>query len=174
MKRENRYILIAVCVLISLISALAYFNRGDAALKRALQENRQFALKVGGETAAFVSLQDILDMKPVKFTTRLSTSITAPREAEFEGVELRDLFERYDIDIVGASLFDVRGLDGYFSPLKADEVAAEDKVYVCISMDGELLADKGAGGWGPFLLVIRGSAFAQRWCKYVEEIDARR
>ncbi|MCL1805706.1 MAG: hypothetical protein FWG28_06900 [Clostridiales bacterium] len=174
MKRDNRFILVAVCVLLALVAALAYLNRGDAALKRALQENRQFVLKAGGETAAVVGLQDIIDIGTEKFTTRLSTSVTLPRDAEFEGAELRTIYARMGVDISEAALFDVRGLDGYFSPLKAEEVAAEGVVYVCISMDGELLADKSAGGWGPYLLVIRGSTFAQRWCKYVEEIDARR
>ena len=174
MKRESRFILTVVCVLLALTAVLALLNRGDAALKRALQENRQFILKAGGETAAVVGLQDILDIGTEKFTTRLSTSVTSPRDAEFEGVELRAVYAWMGVDISEAALFDVRGLDGYFSPLKAEEVMAEGKVYICIGMDGELLTEKSAGGWGPFLLVIRGSVFAQRWCKYVEEIDARR
>ena len=173
MSRANRVVLIAVCALIALIAVLAYLNAGDAELKRALQENRQFLLKVNGDTAAVVGLQDILDMKPEKFTTRLSSRTTLPRDADFEGVELRALYAHLGIDISGAALFDVRGLDGYFSPLSAEEVAAEGKIYLCIAMDGEILKEKSAGGWGPFLLVIRGSTFAQRWCKYVEEIDAR-
>jgi hypothetical protein len=173
MTRSNRLILIIICILTVLICVLAYLNRGDAALKRALQENRQFLLKVGGETAAVVSLQDILDLGPEKFTARLSTSVTAPRDAAFEGVELKVVYDRLGIDVSGASIFDVRGLDGYFSPLTAKEVASEQGVYICIAMDGEILKNKGDGGWGPFLLVIRGSVFAQRWCKYVEEIDAR-
>ena len=175
MAKANRIILLIVGVLLTAIVVLAYLNMNsdDVALKRALQENRQFLLKVNGETAAVVGLQDILDMETVKFTTRLSSTTITPRNADFEGVELRAIYERLGIDISGASIFDVRGLDGYDSPLSIDEVMAEEKIYVCIAMDGAILTDKGSGGWGPFLLVIRGSTFAQRWCKYVEEINAR-
>ena len=172
MSRDNRLILMIICVLLALVSIFAYLNAGDAALKRALQENRRFLLKVDGETAAEVGLQDVVEIGVEKFTTRLSSTAAPARDVDFEGVELRLLYDRLGIDVSEAALFDVRGLDGYFSPISPDEVTTEKKIYLCISMDGEILTDKSTGGWGPFLLVIRGSVFAQRWCKYVEEIDA--
>jgi len=172
MWRVNKIILIIVGLLLVAILVLALLNRGDVALKHALLENREFLLKVEGETVATVSLQDIVDMQPVEFTTRLATSVSTPREVILHGVELRLLYESLNIDISQTTLFAVRGLDGYYSPLSSTEVAAADKVYICIAMDNEILQDKVSGGWGPFLLVIRGELFAQRWCKYVEEIDA--
>ena len=173
MKSETRIITAIISLLVIAVAVLIFLNRGDAALKQALQENRQFLLKVDGEVAAIVGLQDVLDLKPEEFTTRLSTSATLPRDTVLQGVELRRIYRHFDIDTSGAKLYAVRGLDGYFSPLRAEEVAAENKIYVCIAMDGAILTDKSSGGWGPFLLVIRGSAFAQRWCKYIEEIDAQ-
>ena len=171
--RGNRGILITVCGLLAAVAVLAVLNRGDAALKRALEENREFLLKAEGETLVTVSLQDIVDMQPVEFSTRLATSISAPREVSLRGVELRLIYESLGIDVSEASLFAVRGLDSYFSPLTYAEVSAAEKVYICIAMDGEWLQDKSSGGWGPFLLVIKDELFAQRWCKYVEEIDAQ-
>ena len=173
MRRGNRVILITVCGLLMAIAVLALLNHGDASLKSALQENREFLLKMEGEIVAAVSLQNIVDMQPVEFTTRLATSINAPREVSLSGVELRLIYETLGIDISGASLFAVRGLDSYFSPLSLAEVSAAEKVYICIAMDGEILQNKTSGGWGPFLLVIKGELFAQRWCKYVEEINAQ-
>jgi hypothetical protein len=173
MSRANRAILIAVVALLAAIPPLAYLNRGDAALKRALQESRRFLLKVEGETAAVVGLQDLLDMEVGNFTTRLSTSASAPRDADFQGVELRLIYEHFGVDVSEAAVYDVRGLDGFHSPLAASEVAAERAIYICFAMDGDILPDSGNGGWGPFLMVVRDAPFAQRWCKYVEEIDAR-
>ncbi|MCL1816055.1 MAG: hypothetical protein FWG43_00450 [Clostridiales bacterium] len=173
MWRGNRVIFISIGILIAAIMVLTLLNRTDAVLFRALQENREFLLKLDGETVAIVSLRDIMDMQPVEFTTRLATSITKPREARLRGVELRLIYEALDIDVSAASLFAIRGLDNYFSPLTFMEVETADKVYICFSMDGEILQALKDGGWGPFLLVIRGELFAQRWCKYVEEIDAQ-
>jgi DMSO/TMAO reductase YedYZ molybdopterin-dependent catalytic subunit len=173
MNKSNRIIFIITGALVVAVAVLAFLNRGDAELRRALQENRQFLLQVDGETVAVVGLQDILDLQPVEFTTRLATSATLPREASFRGVELRHIYALFDVDVSGASLYVVRGLDGFASPLTAEEVASEGLVYLCIAMDGELLKNRSEGGWGPFLMVIRGAAFAQRWCKYVGEIDVR-
>ena len=173
MSKSNRIILIIVGVLIAAVAVLAYLNQGDAALKLALQENRQFLLKVNGETAAVVGLQDILDIGTEKFVTRISSTVATPRDAGFEGVELRRIYEHMGVDVSEATAFHAKGLDGYFSPISAKQVAAEETIYICIAMDGEILTDKSSGGWGPFLLVIRGSRFSQWWCKYLEEIDAK-
>ena len=152
---------------------LAFFNRGDAALRRALEENREFLILVDGGTVATVSLQMLLNLDPQEFTTTYSTSISAPRETALKGVELRLLLESLDIDISNAASYVISGLDSFYSPLTREEVGAEGVVYICYSMDGQILKTQSEGGFGPFMMVIRGSSFAQRWCKYVEAVDIR-
>ena len=88
-----------------------------------------------------------------------------------QGVELRDLLAALDIDTSGARYFIFSGLDGYDSPLTLKEVEKAQSIYICLSMDGEVLKPQAEGGWGSFMMVIRGSRFAQRWCKYVEAVD---
>ena len=87
------------------------------------------------------------------------------------GVELRILIESLGIDITQAEHFVVSGLDGYFSPLTRTEILQEDLIYICYMMDGELLKPQDEGGFGPYFMVVRGTRFAQRWCKYVEAVD---
>ena len=173
MKKANKIVYLVMGLLLAAVAVLAFLNRGDPELRRALEENREFHIRVNGEHAATVSLQMLLDLGPQEFATPFATSITAPREATLQGVELRTLLESLDIDISGATHFVVSALDGHYSPLTSAEVRQEGLIYICFAMDGEMLRPQGEGGFGPFLMVIRGARFAQRWCKYVEAVDVR-
>ena len=150
---------------------LVILNQGDRELRRALEENREFMIKVDGRLIATVDLKTLLDLDPQEFSTPFATSIAAPRETTLQGVEVRQLLDELGIDITHAATILVTGLDDYYSPLTRAEVDSEETIYICFSMDGEILKPMSEGGYGPFLLVIRGSRFAQRWCKYVEAID---
>ena len=171
MKKANKIVYIALGLLLVIVVILALLNKGDQELRRALEENREFIVRIDGADAAVVSLQDIIDLRPQEFTTTFGTSATPPRDTTLRGVELRILLELLDIDITGASRIMVTGLDSYYSPLTVSEAMQEGGVYICYSMDGEILKPQSEGGFGPFMMVMRGSRFAQRWCKYVEAVD---
>ena len=170
-KKANKLVYLTLGLLFAAVAVLALINRGDSELRRALAENRQFLIRIDGEYAATAGLQTLLDLDPEEFTTPLDTSITAPRDVVLRGVELRLLLEAMEIDMDGISHVVVSGLDGYYSPLSLPEVLQDDLIYICFSMEGELLKSQDEGGFGPFLMVTRGSRFAQRWCKYVEAVD---
>jgi len=152
---------------------LALLNRGDAGLRRALEEHREFQILTDGELTAKVGLENLLDLNPQEFTTTMATSIGAPKQVTMKGVELRVLLDSLDIDTSQAATIAVSGLDGYVSPLTPAEVNKADDIYICYSLDGEILKTMSEGGMGPFLMVIRSERFAQRWCKYVESIDIK-
>ncbi|MCL1975504.1 MAG: molybdopterin-dependent oxidoreductase [Firmicutes bacterium] len=174
MKKADKNIYLILVLLLIMIITVAYFQRGDAELKRALAENRQFLVLQDGATVATVSLQDLLDLQPQEFTTRFATSISEPREVTLQGVELRDLLAALNIDMAYARFYIFSGLDGYYSPLSRGEVEKEQSIYICLAMNGELLKDSSQGGYGPFMMVIRGARFAQRWCKYIEAVDLKK
>ena len=176
MKKElfkNKVVYLVLSLLFVIMSVLAFLNRGDAELRRALEENREFQIRIEGEPVATVSLSTLLGLNPQEFTTTYATSISAPREATLQGVELRLLLDTLEIDTSKAAYYAVTGLDSYYSPLTKEEVEKEETIYICFSMDGEILKKQSEGGFGPFLLVIRDTRFAQRWCKYVESVDIK-
>jgi len=170
-KTANLIVYLVLGLLLILVAILAFLNRGDAELRKALAENREFIISMEGEQIAAVSLQDLIDLGPQEFRSNFATSIALPRETTLKGVELRRLLEALGIDADQASRIIVSGLDSYYSPLTAAEVMREEHIYICFEMDGEVLKPRSEGGFGPFLMVIRDSRFAQRWCKYVEAID---
>ena len=171
MKNVNKLVYLVLGLLLVALAVLVYMNRGDAELRRALEENREFQIRINGEHVATVSLQTLLELNPQEFTSSFATSIAATRNITLRGVELHRLLDSMEIDTSKASHIIVSGLDGYHSPLTRAEVAQDELIYICFTMDGDLLKPQSEGGFGPFLMVIRNSRFAQRWCKYVEAID---
>ena len=171
--KADKLVYLTLALLLVAVAVLALLNRGERALRRALEENREFRICVDGAPSATVGLQVLLDLGPQEFTTSLATSIASPRDTTLRGVELRLLLESLEIDATMFSAIIVSGLDGYYSPLSREEVESEGAIYICFSMDGEILKTQSEGGYGPFMMVIRGSRFAQRWCKYLETVDLR-
>ena len=170
-KKANRLVYIILGLLLATTAVLVYLNQGDEQLRRALEENREFQIRIDGEYVAAVSLQTLLNLNPQDFSTSFATSIAAARDVKLRGVELRLLLEAMDIETAQVSHIVVSGLDGYYSPLTLEEVMRNEHIYICFAMDVDLLKPQSEGGFGPFLMVIRGSRFAQRWCKYVEAVD---
>ena len=170
-KKPSIVIYLTLAVLFIAVAVLAMLNRGDPELRRALEENREFQIRINGATVATVGLQELIDSNPQEFRTTYATSISAPRETTLKGVELRVLLDSLGIDISDVGHYIVYGLDSYLSPLSRDEVEGDGTVYICYSMDGQVLKTQSEGGYGPFMMVIRGENFAQRWCKYVEAVD---
>ena len=163
------YLILAM--LLILVVTLAFLNRTDSELMRALEENREFNIRSDGTHIQTVDLQGLLDLGPQEFSASFATSIAAPRTAKLCGVELRIILTALEIDVTEADYFVVTGMDGYYSPLSREEVENIETIYICYSMDDEILKGRSEGGYGPFMMVVRGSRYAQRWCKYVESVD---
>jgi len=173
MKRSTKIIAAAVAFLILAVCVLAWLNRGDLTLKRELSENREFLLRINGETAATVTMSDMLALKPTEFETIMDTSISDPAEVRFTGVELREILAYKGIEIPPENFCEAVGLDSYYSSVSYGEIMEKGRVYICVAMNGKPLAPKEEGGMGPFLMVITGGGFSMRWCKYVEGINIR-
>lgn len=172
MKRSTLTILICVAVLVTAVAVLAALNSKDAAKKQELEMNAQFYIKYAGKEQ-LVSMQDMLDIEPVEFTTMMDTSTTDPTQVTFTGVEIKKLCSHFGIDTSAATVYEVTALDGYSSALTQDEVQTDDNVYICILKNGEVLKTKSEGGSGPYMMIIKSSQFSNRWCKFVQEINIR-
>lgn len=172
MEKHTGPILITLFILVFAVAVLAYLNTGDLDLKKKLEMNAEFRL-LYGDCAYLVTMEDVLDLNPIEFETIMRTSTMQATPVNFTGVELTKLLARYGIPIKVGSTVQVNALDGYASVFTAEEVLTSENVFLCIYMNGEALKPKKEGGFGPYLVVIRNVKFAQRWCKFVEEIVVR-
>lgn len=168
-RKQTIIIIVAVLGLALLVAVLAYFNAGDLNRKKTLEEGAQFVLRYADQEYR-VSRGEVMELGTTEFSTIMRTSSTAPTEVTFEGIELKKLFQAYEIPVEVDSMIDVKALDGYVSVLDGEEVLEPESVYLTIAMNGEPLQTKSEGGSGPFYLVLPKATFAQRWVKFVEEI----
>ena len=172
MKKSTLAVIVCVLVLAVGVAVFAILNTDDISLKQELEMNAEFMVK-HEDSEYTITMQDMLDMKPVEFEAIMDTSTTDPTPVTFTGVELSTILASLDIDYSAAEVFEVRALDGYSSALVLDEVETPGNVYICLYMDGEALKTKSEGGRGPYMMVINSSEFSQRWCKFVQEIVIR-
>lgn len=170
--KKNTWIYLTLLLLIVAVIVFAWLNRGSIQEKRELEESAQFQL-ISGEEKAMVTMHDIEALGPQDFTTIMDTSTTDPTEVSMRGVELRKILESKGIDILPGQSVEVRALDGYASALTYEEIMTPEDVYIVFEMNGEELGVKADGGMGPYLMVIRSARFAQRWVKFVQDVEIR-
>lgn len=170
--KNNRWIYYVVILLVIALAVFAWLNRGNIAQKRDLEESARFNL-ISGETKTTVNMNDLLELGSEEFTTVMDTSTTDPTEVTMRGVELRKIFEQKGIVMKESQSVEVRALDGYASALTYDELMTTQDVYIVFEMNGEALGVKAEGGMGPYLMVIRSSQYAQRWVKFVQDVEIR-
>ena len=171
--RGSRSIYQTLSVFVVIVIVLIFFSDSDPELRQALEEKREFLILSNGEHEASVRLEVFIAMEPQEFTTSFDLAGSGMRETVFKGVELRFILETYNIDASSANEFLLFGLESSYQPITRDEVEKEENVYVCYSMDGEIMKLQSEGGLGPFVIVVRDELRSQRLLRYVEAIDIR-
>ena len=169
MSKEAKFISFVMILLMLSVGVFAYFNRGDVAYKEYLQEESIFEITVD-DHKHLVDMEYLIDLKPVDIVANLDTSTTEPTDIFLKGVELKVIFDSFDIDYSNIDSVVFKSLDGYSSAITYDELIQEDNIYICFSLDDKPLLTKAQGGMGPYLMIIQSSKFSQRWCKYIQEI----
>lgn len=163
---------VVIAALLLVVAVFAYMNREGLEEKTAAQTDAIIFFKAG-EVITEVNF-DLLDQLPAaEFPAALRSSGRPPVDVTFTGVQLKDILEQINFVTQGKTQILTRAVDGYTVVLSVNEVLEDDNVYVVFKQDGELLGAREEGGTGPYRLVIRDDEFAQRWNKYLMEIELR-
>jgi hypothetical protein len=175
MKKNNRIIVIVLAVLVITTAIGAVLNQRYAAEKKALLEAAEIAVLEDGREAARLNMTVLGQMKTVEFTARLKSSLMEkPEEHTYTGIAFADLFTAAGLSLQGKTRVLVNSVDGYVVPLAVEEIKEFDNIYLVFKDNGDYLGPYGeADGQGPYMIVIRGDRFSQRWAKYVCELDVQ-
>lgn len=169
MKSNSKIILIVLAILAVTTAIAVIANYSHSKEQLALLEREEVALFEKGEEICRISYNDLVEIGPVEFEANLkSSAMLLPKEHTYSGVALSDLFISAGIPLMDKSRIVAESLDGYQVPFKIEEVMALDNVFLVFKDDGKYLgAYNEPGGQGPYMIVIRGDKFSQRWAKYV-------
>lgn len=170
---NKKVLTIVISVLVVAIGVLAFLNAGNVKEKKELEMNAEFYLVSADGLKVTVNMKDMLDLKPVDFTAVRDTSTTDPTEVKYTGVELKKILDSKKVKLDESNKIEVKALDGYASALSYDEVLQDENVYIVLKCEQEPLKTKAEGGTGPYMMIVRSSAYSQRWCKFVQEVDIK-
>lgn len=169
MKNRNIWIvLIAVAVLAAGIAVFAALN--GTADKQASQDNATVTIVMGDVSKTF-DLEYLKSLQKTEFETVQDTSKAGPEIKSFGGVPLITVLEDMGLSLDGAEQVIFKAADNYVSAVTAEEAADPENVYLVYERGGKPSGAKREGGSGPIEIVVRKDLYAQRWCKYLMEID---
>jgi hypothetical protein len=171
LKNKNALIISAVIAgLVLTITILVLLNGNSAEDKQASQDNATVTV-VAGDVIKTFDLEYLKSLPKEEFSAVEDTSSTGPEQKSFGGVPLAAVLEDLGFSLDGAERVVFRAVDDYVSSVTAEEAADTENVYLVYERGGKPSGIKRQGGSGPIEVVVRKDAFAQRWCKYLMEID---
>lgn len=165
-------VIIIFAVLALVVGVTALLNRQGIKEKAFSQRDAILFIK-SDNFEAQVDFDTILELKEVEFPAVLRRSGRPAVDTSYTGVQLKDLLEKVGAKTEGKSQVITKAVDGYVVALSMEEVLEEDNVYIVYKRDGEDLGRKEDGGSGPYQLIIRKDPFAQRWNKFLMEIEIK-
>ncbi len=175
MSKRYKNIIGLVLALLAVISALGVFvNYAQSKERLSLLINQEIVIYENGSELTRVTMDYMSDgLEARKFIANLkSSTMISPEEHEYEGFALSDIFAFAELSLVGKSRVIVESVDGYRVPLKIEEIMELDNIFLVYKDDGKYLGSyKDKGGQGPFMIVVKGDRFSQRWAKYVTGLD---
>lgn len=170
--KSSKIIITVIVVLAAVVGVTAWLNQGGQEERRRSQEGAILFLKQGDQTIE-LKFDDIRALPEKEFDAVLRGSGRLPVETTFTGVALKRIIEAAGLDLAAINQVVTRAADGYSVALTGDEVRMDDNVYLVYEQDGKDLGTREDGGTGPYRLIIRKDEFAQRWNKYLMEIELK-
>lgn len=173
MNRNTKIIALVLVILVLATGIAVLVNYGHSKERLAILEKQEILLYENGMEVCRITFSDLDEIGSTEFQADLkSSTMLKPEPHSYTGIPLPELFSYAGISLEDKSRVMVGSLDGYRVPLKIEEVTALDNVFLVYKDNGEFLKTYSEpDGQGPYMIVVRGDKFSQRWAKYVVELN---
>ena len=159
-------ILVAMAVLLPTVIVLAILNARDMEERLQYHVEGNFSILIGGGRY-YVSLEDLVSLEPVEVTS-------SPRgeHRSFTGVSLAAILEFTGADYSEGTNLVFNSIDGFRTAITMAEALNPEASFIVFEENGVALGAR-SGHWqdAPFMLVMARDPFANRWARYVFEIE---
>jgi len=173
MIRNTKILTIVIAVLVVFAGVSLFINKEKVAENKKLNEDAVFIIKDEDEEISQYTINEIIEIGSETFTATLDTSSAEPKNFEYTGVLLKDIFTDAGIDIVGKEVVTVTAADGYTVAVSMDKFLEDDNVYLAYMKEGVPIGSREEGGKGPYQMIISKDKFSQFWCNYALEADIK-
>jgi len=174
MNRNTKIIAVVLVILILATGIAVLVNYSHSKERLAILERQEILLYEKGTEVCRITFSDLDEIGSTDFQADLkSSTMMKPETHSYTGIPLSELFSHAGISLEDKSRVMVGSIDGYCVPLKIEEVTAMDNVFLVYKDNGEFLKPYNEPeGQGPYMIVVRGDRYSQRWGKYVTELNA--
>lgn len=171
MSRNTKIIVIVIALLTVTTAIGAFINMRSSEERRASLKAAEISVIVDGAEVKRFTMQSLAELEIEEFSAKLKSSVMeSPEEHTYTGIALKDLFSSAGISLEDRSRVITYSADGYAVPLKTEEILENDNIYLVFKDNGDYLSVYGEkDGQGPYMIVVRGDRYSQRWAKYVVE-----
>ncbi len=169
----KRILIGMVGLLVVVIAITGYMNWRESVALREAQANATLQVTWADDNSVTFSMQQVQELPAEEFAVVQRSSDAPDSDQVFKGVPLKALLAAQGVSLDESSLVTVKAADGYAVALTGGEVLQDENVYLVYQRGGDSLGTKASGGTGPFQVVIRQDTYAQRWCKFVSEIQVK-
>ena len=169
MAKGTKIVIIVSAILAVIVAVFAWLNRDYIAMRSGAQESSVFFVSAGGEEFS-VNMEDLTALSPADIPANYKTTGQDAETRVYQGVSLKEIIDYLEIDYSGFSSAHFFAADGYASALTIKEAMDSGKCFIAVSLDKKPLGTKEDGGSGPFMMILPGDRFSQRWCKFLIEV----
>lgn len=126
---------------------------------------------VDGDNEIVVGINEINNITVENFKAVLDTSTTDPVEHNYTGAQLKDILNKYNIDLSDKKAVILSAVDGYSVAYSTEEALLDKNVYITYKQDGKFLKSRDEGGRGPYESIVVSDKFSNRRCKWLTKIE---
>ena len=158
---------IFIILVFMLAVALIIINRHSTQAQIDMADKMQLSFIINGEENVYY--YDENHSKYQSFDTKMKRKNGDIFDKNYSGIPLSLILEEMDIQITDSIEISVVCADQYEILLTADEILAENNIWLITKENGEKLNETD----GPFMLVINNDEFSTRWAKTVVQVKVK-
>lgn len=169
----NKRVLIVSLVIIILLGVMLVSMK---LLQPSIQKQKETLANaeivlVDGDNNIVIGINDICNYTGENFSAVLDTSTTDAVEQNYTGVQLKDILNKYNINLSNKKSIILSAVDGYSVAYSVEEVLLDKNVYITYKQDGKYLKSKDEYGRGPYESIVVSDKFSNRRCKWLTKIE---
>ncbi len=167
MKKTNLIAAGIVIVLAILMGVALLLNQEGMLANKTTFENVELNVTVDGEVVGTLTYDELIALGGVEYEAIYDTSKTDPVMESYKGVELKKVFEHFNVDLQGKSAVTATAVDNFAMAYSVDEVMTDDSLYVTYERNGETILGAEDDDGGPLMVIVKNDQFSNRRCKWL-------
>lgn len=165
MKNNKKSIL--VVIIFAIATLLIIINRNSTQAQIDMANKMQLSFIISNEETVYYYDENSADY--TSFDTQMKRKNGDVFDKNYNGIPLAVILKKMNVEITDSLDLSIVCADQYEISLTADEILAENNIWLITQENNEKLAETD----GPFMLVVNNDEFSTRWAKNVVQVKIK-